>query len=492
MNSPVNPPDQLNHSVPLCVDLDGTLVRTDFLLETAIVAIRNHWPIIFQLPFWFLTGKARAKSKLAKFGTCNLETIPWNEEFINYLKKEHEKGRRIVLATASDRSIAESVALPLGIFEEVISSDGITNIKGEAKAKVLVDRYSEHGFDYAGNDNSDLPVWKRARTALIVNARSNVSKSVAKLVHVEHEFGRRRPVILGLIKGCRIYQWIKNILVFIPMVVAHRLFEKSALFPSLLTFAGFCAAASGIYLINDLMDLEADRLHPRKRYRPFASGELPLQYGVVGLFLITIAITIGLVVSRGILSIILLYITLSLVYSNFIKTKPLADVFCLAALYLLRVIAGGFASGSHASVWLLNFSGFLFLSLGFLKRYAEYPQSDFESTSKNVRRGYKNFDSLLIIIMGVSSSFLSSMVLGLYVNSAQAQYIYQTPFLLWGFVPLVLYWQCRMWLATIRGNMHDDPILYAAKDRISYLIVALLILIYIAASFNLNLGYFLN
>src|SRR3990172_12312754 len=208
---------------PLCVDLDGTLAKTDLLFETAIGAIRKNWTIIFRLPIWFFAGKARAKRQLAKISTCNLEIIPWNHELIGYLKKERENGRQIVLATANDRIVAESVARHLGLFDEVIASDGITNIKGAAKSKILVDRYGEHCFSYAGNDISDLPVWKKAKTALVVNATDAISKAVAKMVPIECEFEGRKSVLLAFIKGCRIYQWIKNILIFIPLVAAHRL-----------------------------------------------------------------------------------------------------------------------------------------------------------------------------------------------------------------------------------------------------------------------------
>jgi len=258
------------------------------------------------------------------------------------------------------------------------------------------------------------------------------------------------------------------------------------LFPALLTFASFCAAASGLYLINDLADLEVDRHHPRKRCRPFASGELPLQYGITSLFLVMTALAIGVTVSWGTLVIVLVYISMSLAYSNFIKTKPVADIFCLATLYTLRVVAGGVASGSHASVWLLNFTGFLFLSLGFLKRYAEYSQPNMANNSGYKRRGYRTDDSPLILMMGIGSSFIASMVLGLYVNSTEAHVAYRNPSLLWGLVPLTLFWQCRMWLASNRGHMHDDPIIFAAKDRTSHLVITIGVLIYVLATIDLN------
>jgi 4-hydroxybenzoate polyprenyltransferase len=261
------------------------------------------------------------------------------------------------------------------------------------------------------------------------------------------------------------------------------LLDATVFFRTLITFVAFCAAASGIYLINDLLDLESDRNHPRKRNRPFASGELPLQFGMAGPILTATALAIGFAVSSGVMIIVSIYIFLSLAYSKYLKTKPLVDVFCLAALYTIRVFAGGVASGSVVSIWLLNFSGFLFLSLGFLKRYAEYSSTDqTRNGAMNRRRGYTENDSMLIMMMGIGSSFISSLILGFYVNSMQAHIAYRNPFLLWGIVPLILFWQCRMWLSTVRGYMHDDPIVYAAKDKISYYVMAFIFLIYLLAS----------
>jgi len=478
----------MSRDVPLCVDLDGTLAKTDLFLESAITAVKRNWTHIFQLPAWLVRGRASAKSRLAKIDTVDPATIPYNDKLIKYLKAERENGRKIILATASDRRIAEKIARHLGIFDGIIASDGTTNLKGEAKASALVELYGERGYAYAGNSRSDLPVWRRAKAALLVNTSRSVSEDAAALAAIEQEFHDRKPVLQELVREARPHQWLKNLLVFIPPMAGHMLFQPTALSRTILTFAALCAAASGIYIINDLFDLEADRKHPRKRRRPFASGDLPLQYGLAGPILILLGLEIGLAVSPEIMLVLYLYATISLTYSQYLKTKPLVDVFCLAGLYTIRVVAGGIASNSGVSIWLLNFSGFLFLSLGFLKRYAEYPlgsNTHREHNLKHSRRGYKEPDSLLLIIMGVGSSFISTLVLGLYVNTTQSQLAYKTPFLLWGIVPLALFWQCRMWLSTVRGDMHEDPVVYAAKDRISYLVVAVAILIYVLASVEL-------
>jgi 4-hydroxybenzoate polyprenyltransferase len=481
--------DTSGRDSPLCVDLDGTLAKTDLLIETVINALKKNWINLFRMPFWFSRGRALAKSKLARIGSLDPVTIPYNDKLLKYLKKEREGGRKIVLATASDRRIAEKIALHLGLFDDVVASDGITNLKGEAKANALVVLYGERGFVYAGNSRSDLPVWRRAKSALLVNTNRSVSKAVAGLFPIEQEFRDRKPLLREFIREIRPHQWLKNLLVFLPPMAGHMLFQATAMFHSLVTFLAFCAAASGIYIINDLFDLEADRRHPRKRDRPFACGELPLHFGLAGPILIVVALAVGLAVSPQIMLILYIYVTISMTYSQYLKTKPLVDVFCLAALYTIRVIAGGVASHSGVSIWLLNFSGFLFLSLGFLKRYAEYPlrsNTDRESSLMYSRRGYKEHDSLLIIIMGVGSSFISTLVLGFYVDSTQGHLAYKTPALLWGIVPLALFWQCRLWLSTVRGYMHDDPIVYAAKDKISYIVMAIVLIIYILASIEFS------
>lgn len=470
-------------ALPICVDLDGTLVKTDLLLETFINVVKNDWVNLFRVPFWFVLGKAAAKKKLAKISSIDPATIPYNEKLLEYLKKERSNGREIVLATASDQKIAGQIALHLGMFDDVVASDGITNLKGEAKADFLVERYGECGFVYVGNSRSDLNVWRRANSAILVNTGRSVPRAAAGLCPLEREFIDRKSSLGGLIREVRPHQWLKNLLVFISPAAGHMLFNPTAIFQTFLAFVAFCFAASGIYIINDLFDLDADRRHPRKRNRPIASGDLPLQYGLAGPIFIGIAMALGLAISMDFILIVYIYVTLSLAYSHILKTKPLVDVFCLAVLYTIRVVAGGVAAKSGLSIWLLNFSGFLFLSLGFLKRYAEY--SLCTHGGKNVtsgRRGYTEDDSLLIIIMGVCSSFVSTSVFALYVNSTQSVLVYKNAYFLWGIVPLVLFWQLRLWLATVRGYMHDDPVVYAAKDKITYLVMAILIVIYTLAS----------
>jgi 4-hydroxybenzoate polyprenyltransferase len=471
---------------PICVDLDGTLVKTDLFIESAVKALRIKVSNLFYLFLLFLHGKAFTKNKLAIICIPDPTILPYNETLISYLKKERENGRKIILATACDQKIAESIAQFLNIFDDVIASDGTNNLKGGVKAKALVERFGSKGFAYAGNSRTDLAVWRRANAAILVNTPKYVSMTVKSFVPIEQEFYERKSHYLGLIREIRLFQWVKNILVFIPLLSAHELLNATAFLNTCYIFLAFCAAASGGYLINDLLDLEADRNHPRKCQRPFASGELPLEYGLAGPFLILIALLVCISVSAETTLIISVYIALSITYSLYLKTKPIIDVFCLACLYTVRIIAGGVASNYLVSIWLLTFSGFLFLSLGMLKRYAENLPSETKKKQVFNRRGYKRQDSLLMIIMGVGSSFSSALVLGLYAETPHAQASYPTYILLWGIVPLVLFWQSRMWLSTIRGNMCDDPIVYAVKDKISILVFVFILLFYILASLDLN------
>lgn len=470
-------------SLPICVDLDGTLVKTDLLLESAISAVLKDLLNFFRIIGWSFRGKAAMKEKIAATGPVNPSTISYNEDLLEYLKKERRGGRRIVLATASDRRIAERIALHLGIFDDVVASDGVTNRKGEAKADALVERFGERGFVYAGDGRCDIEVWRRADSAILVNASRSVSRQVRGLCPVTREFRGADRGLRAFLKGIRPHQWLKNLLVFASPLAGHTLFDPGVLGSALACFLAFCFAASGVYIINDLLDLEADRRNRWKRGRPFAAGDLPLRYGLMGPVFFGIAIALGFLVSAEVALIVHIYVTAALAYSHYLKTRPLVDVFCLAFLYTIRVFAGGSASGTGVSIWLLNFSGFLFLSLGFLKRYSEYSSGDAKGAAAAAnRRGYTGYDSLLIIIMGVSSSFVAAVIFAFYVNSTQGQIAYRTPALLWGVVPLVLFWQLRLWLATVRGHMHSDPLAYATRDRVSFLVFGLVIAFYALAT----------
>lgn len=466
--------DTTNESMlPLAVDLDGTLLRTDTLWELLLSAARtNPWKtmqVLLGLPG---ASRAKFKSELAGIDEIDPSLLPYDSALLDYLQAEKRKGRRLVLATAAHRSIAEAVAEHLGLFDEVLATDGSVNLKGEAKAAALVERFGEGGFAYAGDSAADRAVWRRAGSALPVGDVERLSAGIG--VAIERAFPRARVAPAVLLRQLRVYQWIKNVLVFVPATAAGTLFDYVNLVSGMIAFFAFCLVASGIYVVNDLLDVRADRTHPRKRTRPFASGDLPLQFGFV---LAPVLIGAGLLLAAFsgplLLAVLAGYVALTTWYSVHLKSQPLVDVFALAGLYSLRILGGGAATDIMPSTWLLSFSGCLFLSLAFLKRYVETDGRAAESGGRWERlpgRGYYQGESLILMLMGVAASFAAAVVFALWLDSAAFRQTYSHQFVLWLVTPLVLLWQCRLWLAAFRRNVHDDPIIYTAKDRISWII----------------------
>jgi 4-hydroxybenzoate polyprenyltransferase/phosphoserine phosphatase len=459
---------------PLCVDLDGTLVRTDTLHEQALRCVKKHpWRILL-LPAWLSRGRANLKRHLAELAPLDPASLPYREDLVKFLRMEKAAGRRLVLVTAADERIARAIASHVGLFDEVFASDGTRNLKGAGKAEVLVARFGSGGFVYAGDSNADLRVWRHSSGSVVVGWRGEGLRRRVEAagIQVEAVFLDRRRSLRSLIRAMRPYQWVKNLLVFFPAVLAH-VFNLSSMAPCIAIFASFCATASGIYLLNDLSDLDSDRQHPRKRRRPFASGDLPLLYGLAGPVLILLGLCMAAAIGVAALAAIGVYILANAAYSAGLKRYPLMDVFLLAALYTIRLVAGGIASGTTVSLWLLEFSSFLFLSLAFVKRFGEIINAQREGRADNARRGYMSADAAIMQTFGVGSAFSASIVLSMYVDTNVAKGFYVLPRLLWLVVPLHLFWQCRIWLAAARGQMTDDPILYAARDRASWLVAGL-------------------
>jgi 4-hydroxybenzoate polyprenyltransferase len=458
-------------ALPLCVDLDGTLLKIDSLFEATVSTVLADWRTLFQLPFWLAQGRAHLKHKIAEQWSFNPAHLPYNEDLLAFLRNEHMRGRRIVLTTAADASIAQPIAGYLAVFDDVIASDGVNNLRGAAKAKALCARFGKGGFVYAGNDATDYPVWRDAAGAVVVAASPAVKRAALAQYPVTSVLERPGGGLLAVVKALRPYQWVKNLLVFVPLFGAGNLSDVTAWQNTLAIMAAFCAMASAIYLLNDMGDLAADRAHPRKRNRPFASGRLPVLTGLTMVpLLASIAVVLGL--WSGALLSLLVYAGLSLAYTLRLKEMPLVDVFVLAGLYSIRMYGGSEASGYGLSMWLLGFSAFLFLSLALVKRVSELARLRSSSHKKTDRRGYLVEDLPTLQMFGISTTFASSVVLSLYVQSATASSLYQTPELLIGLIPLFMFWQCRLWLSTARGYMHDDPIVYAARDWVSWCVFA--------------------
>jgi 4-hydroxybenzoate polyprenyltransferase/phosphoserine phosphatase len=466
---------------PLCVDLDGTLIRSDTLVE-GIGQLLGDWRSWIHLPRRLAGGRAALKRHVAETVAIDASLLPYDERVLDLIRAARAEGREVALVTAADRRIADAVAGHLGLFDVVLASDGAVNLKGKAKADALVARYGEKGFVYAGNDSSDLAIWRRAAAAVVVNAPATVVERAMRAVPVDAVLHHPGGTARALLRAARPYQWVKNLLVFVPIVTAHALSDLSAWKMAILAALAFSLVASAIYVINDISDLDADRRHPRKRKRPFASGAAPIRTAILMppvLLLAGCALALG----AGVLPLLLLYGVVSIAYSMWLKQYPLVDLFVLAGLYTIRLYAGGEASGYHVSAWLLAFSSFFFLGLASVKRAAEIlPLAKAVGPKASVsRRGYTARDGDFILMIGIAASFVGTLVLALYVQSDWAHSPQGSAGLVWLVVPLLLFWQCRLWLATTRGEMDDDPIIFAARDWVSRLVGACVFVVFVVA-----------
>ncbi len=457
--------------LPLCVDLDGTLIRSDLLIESALALIAHRPLMIFAMFTWLLRGKAHLKREIARRVVLDSSALPYNEPLIAWLR-EQRNSRSIVLCTASDGALAEGVATHVGVFDDVLASDGHQNLAGANKGAALVARFGERGFDYVGNAAVDLLVWKHARSAIVVESGSMLSRAAEKHTPVERRFVTQRPGVRTWMKALRVHQWIKNVLVFLPLLAAHRVFDVDAVVRSLLAFVCFGLCASSVYLTNDLLDLPADRLHHRKRHRPFAAGTLPLMAGpVIAVALLVAGFGLAWFVSPAFIAALGAYYVLTSAYSIHLKRIMMLDVVVLAMLYTIRILAGTAAILSKPSFWLLAFSMFIFLSLAMVKRYTELLTLQRSGKVKASGRGYDVDDIPLIQSLGGSSGYLAVLVLALYVDSTASESLYHHPHRLWMLCPLLLYWISRTWAIAHRGVMHDDPVVFAVMDKVSRIVL---------------------
>jgi 4-hydroxybenzoate polyprenyltransferase len=459
-------------SRPLVVDLDGTLIRTDMLVESASQFLIQNPFQFFKPLLWLLRGKTVLKTELAERVALDPSALPYNVDVLGWLRAEKQSGRRLVLATASHRVLAEQVAQHLNLFDEVLATEGNTNLKSTAKAQALIERFGEGGFDYVGNDWPDTQVWAKAHTAHVVDAPASLLSRAQSQGNVDQVFNSGMPSkLVAMLKAMRLHQWMKNLLVFVPLMASHQYADASRDVLALMAFVIFSLTASSVYLLNDLVDVQDDRHHARKRHRPFASGALSLIMGWVAwpaLLLVAVVLSAWLMpvlfsVSLGV------YFVLTVAYSLQLKQLAVVDVLTLAALYTLRIIAGAAAIDVAVSFWLLLFSMFIFLSLALIKRYSELKVArDAGKTGALRGRGYEPDDLELVSSLGGSSGFIAVLVLALYIQDGQAAHLYATPQVIWLACPVMLFWISRAWLIAHRGRMHDDPIVFALKDKVSW------------------------
>lgn len=455
----------------LYVDLDGTLIASDMLWESVCQLVHAEPASLFRLPSWLLGGRAALKREIAERVQPDVTSLPYQAEAVEYVREQHKAGRRTILATASDERLGHAVAKHLGIFDDSMGSDGSSNVKGAQKLAAIREREGDAPFEYVGDSAADLKVWEGAAAATLVGASASTTRAAEALgIPVRSLLERRSQFSTGL-RALRPYQWIKNSLLFAPVLLAHQVSEATNLLPVALAFVSFCCIASATYIWNDLLDIEADRKHPRKRSRPFAAGTLAIPTGTAlsfgllgagfGLSLATVPLASTAMLGA--------YLVLTTAYSFYFKEQLFLDVLVLAGLYTLRILAGGVAGAVEVSPWLLAFSMFFFLSLAFVKRYSELLGAQASHKQKLARRGYEVGDIGLVENMGTTAGYMSVLVLALYVSSDSVEKLYGSGTLIWGICPIMLFWVTRIWFLARRGIMTDDPVLFAATDRVSYL-----------------------
>lgn len=469
-------------SIPLVVDLDGTLTPTDTLVESVLLLARQSPLDLFKLPLWLARGREVMKSEIARRVSVAPEQLPYRQDLLDYLRAEKAAGRQIVLATAAHRSIADGVARHLGLFERVLATDGTRNLKGSNKLAAIREEVGPN-FAYAGDCAADLAVWEGAQAAVLVCTSNAVSSAVRRKHPVEQEFPKPAAGLATWRKALRMHQWAKNLLLFVPLLTAFSFLPEDVA-TMLLAFLCFSGAASATYIANDLWDLGNDRRHPRKKLRPFASGALPITSGVAAALLLLLgAFALAFMVNTGFAAMLLAYVILTTAYSWWLKERVLLDVLVLSMLYTMRIVTGSVAVGIHTTSWLLAFSLFVFLSLALVKRCSELQLLQGRGQASAHGRDYRVVDLAVLWPMGLASALAAVVVLGLFINAPETEQRYASPMLLWGLAGLMIYWLGRLWIKTARGEMDDDPVLYALKDRGSRMAVGLMVLIAICAHF---------
>lgn len=474
-----------NVKIPLIVDLDGTLLRSDMLLETGLAFLHEQPLQCFRLFGWLAQGKTVLKERLARATDIDVQVLPYDQQVLELIESARAEGREVVLATATHERLAERIAAHLQVFDRVLATSGECNLSAANKKDLLVRHFGCRGFDYMGNSRDDLLVWGAARRALVVNPEQGVEKRARALSNVDQVIVSNRPGITDWLEALRLHQWTKNLLIFVPLLAAHELLNPLLLGQGLLAFILFGLCASSVYVLNDLVDLTDDRHHATKRFRPFASGRLPIRFGLL-IFPLLLAIAFA-----GALAFLPLRFTLvlaayygfTLLYSLWLKQQVAVDVIALAMLYTVRVIAGAAAFGLELTFWILAFSMFIFLSLALVKRYTELREARQKGSVMKARgRGYYPEDLEIISSLGASSGYLAVLVLALYINDQSALELYSQPKVIWLACPLLLFWVTRVWMLTHRGQIHDDPVVFAIQDRVSLFVGALFCLVFWVAT----------
>ncbi|MBW9061772.1 UbiA family prenyltransferase [Rhizobium herbae] len=458
--------------IPLCVDLDGTLLAADTLWEgVAIVLLRNPL-MLFAVLYWMARGKARLKHEIAARSGRQAADWPYRRAVLMRLERERETGRQIILVTGAAESVALGVAAHTGVFSSVLHSSPEINLTAGRKREKLVEQFGEGGFDYMGNSRDDLPVFDAARRAIVVAPDAAAEKW--RRTHDAERLDIGKTSRLAALKSIRVHQWAKNVLIGVPMVLNHDILHLNAVINVILAFFAFSFLASAVYVINDLSDLANDRRHPKKCNRPLASGQMSVPMGLVmALCLVLASLSLTAVLPHDFALVLAFYAVATTAYTFVLKRKLLVDVFTLAGLYTVRIVAGSAATGTVLSFWLLSFSIFFFLSLALVKRYVELDEYDGREGNQVPGRGYVAVDFEMVGQAGVSSAFAAALVLALYIHSKEMQEMYTLPWALWPLCPLVLYMLLRIWMLARRRMLHEDPVVFIMRDWRSLVTMAL-------------------
>jgi 4-hydroxybenzoate polyprenyltransferase/phosphoserine phosphatase len=485
---------------PLCVDLDGTLVKSDTLVDTVVVLARQSPASLLSFPLWLAQGKAAFKRKVTSIAAIDVVHLPYNQDLLEYLRQQHAAGRPIFLATGADTLLAERVAAHLGIFSGVLASDGSTNLTGHNKLAAFRTQFPQ-GFCYIGNAKPDLPLLADCAQPMVANPHRTL-QSALRSAHITptRTFRDGSSSVKAWLRAIRLHQWAKNTLIFLPLLLAHVHAQAPAV-AACLAFFSFCLAASATYIVNDLLDLEYDRHHARKRRRPFASGDLsPIAGAATIVAFLALSVTIALLLPAIFARLspdrplalpwrfaewLAIYAISTTAYSLRLKRTVLVDVIVLSGLYTIRIIAGSAATGVPVSQWLAAFSIFFFLSLAFAKRFAELEslksRSEATATIAVKGRGYRLSDLEQLRSFGTASGYASVVVFALYIGNEVAKNLYPHYRRLWLLVPVLLLWLSRLWLQASRGDLHEDPVVYAITDRRSLQLGLLVLAIALSA-----------
>ena len=470
--APIQIPELHLVNVPIIVvDLDGTLVLTDTLWESVVCFVRTQPFYAPRLFWWLLKGKAGFKAALLADAEFDATALPYSTELLEWLKQKKEEGYRLILATGANLRIAEAVATHLQLFDMVLASEERTNLTGEIKLQAISRLLDGNPYQYIGNSSADIPVWKACNSAIVAGNDGRVTAELARLnIPVVLRFNTARGSIRAWVRMLRVHQWIKNVLVLVPALTSHRVFELPVLAHGLLAFILFSIVASAIYIANDLLDLPADRMHPDKRNRPIAAGIISIPAAIVCMVVLLASAGVAASMLPAPAGLVLMgYAVASLVYSAYIKKLLIADVVALTTFYTIRVLFGGLMIGISLSVWTLAFSVFTFFSLAASKRINDLAGSKHKQLA---RRAYSASDAQALTAHASASATTAVLVLILYLNSPDVTRLYSHPQVLWCLCPLLLYWMTRVITLASRGQLPSDPILMAARDRASYLTAA--------------------